>query len=571
MSTRAVMSWVFGAICASALITLFLMTRIISEADHLMNASEVRYASYQIADELRQGSDDLTRLARTYSLTGNEDYEKMYMDILAIRDGKKPTPEKYHHIYWDLVLNYGDKPKPDGKTHSLNERMQALGFTDAEFGLLNEAKANSDALVAIEVEAMNAVKGLFPDPNTGKYTLQKEPDLSLAAELTHSKKYHVEKAKIMKPIDAFFDNLESRTLLTLDNGYNSLINGIQITLAMMLIMIIAAVTGFFMVRKTIAAPVVALSEQLNAIKKNNDLDKKIDIQAKGEIGQIANQINDLLDSLNQSKAATAKVAVTVQEMATQTHNVISESKGSSTELEREFESVLVAIEEMSVALKRVSEVTTTAESQAADNDKSVTEGENSMGSARSSLDTLNTEFNKAKEAMGALASESEQVSSVLDVIKSIAEQTNLLALNAAIEAARAGEQGRGFAVVADEVRSLAQRTQDSTQEIEVIVSSLQDRTKTVSSTITLAAELMETSQANMSQIGEVFDRIKTNTGSIFSLNTEIASSTEEQSKVSNMLSESLSSIKTLSANVAHSLEEIETSASTLDRTAKELT
>lgn len=109
------------------------------------------------------------------------------MDILAIRDGKKPTPEKYHHIYWDLVLNYGDKPKPDGKTHSLNERMQALGFTDAEFGLLNEAKANSDALVAIEVEAMNAVKGLFPDPNTGKYTLQKEPDLSLAAELTHSK------------------------------------------------------------------------------------------------------------------------------------------------------------------------------------------------------------------------------------------------------------------------------------------------------------------------------------------------------------------------------------------------
>lgn len=121
------------------------MTRLITEADELMDASEVRYASYQIADELRQGSDDLTRLARTYSLTGNEDYEKMYMDILAIRDGKMPTPEKYHQIYWDLVLEYGDKPKPDGKTHSLTERMQALGFTQKEFELLNEAKANSDA------------------------------------------------------------------------------------------------------------------------------------------------------------------------------------------------------------------------------------------------------------------------------------------------------------------------------------------------------------------------------------------------------------------------------------------
>lgn len=425
--------------------------------------------------------------------------------------------------------------------------------------------------MGIEVKAMNAVKGIFQDPVTGEYTLKKEPDLSMAAELTHSKTYHVEKAKIMKPIDSFFNNLESRTLQSLTQDYNALMNGIRITLAMMLFMIIAAFIGFFTVRKTIAAPVVSLSEQLNEIKASNALDRKIDIKAKGEIGAIAKQINELLDSLNESKTATTKVAGTVQEMATQTHNVISESKDNSAELEREFESVLVAIEEMSVALKRVAEVTTTAESQAADNDKCVTEGENSMGSARNSLDTLNSEFNKAKDAMGSLTSESEQVSSVLDVIKAIAEQTNLLALNAAIEAARAGEQGRGFAVVADEVRSLAQRTQDSTQEIEVIISSLQDKTKTVSSTITLAAELMETSQQNMSQIGEVFDRIKSNTGSIFSLNTEIASSTEEQSKVSNMLSESLSSIKTLSASVANSLEDIEHSASTLDKTAKELT
>ncbi len=91
--------------------------------------AQVRYASYQTADELRQSSDDLTRLGRTYVVTGEEKYEKMYMDILAIRNGEKPRPINYHTIYWDLVLEYGQKPKPDGQAISLNQRMQDLGFT----------------------------------------------------------------------------------------------------------------------------------------------------------------------------------------------------------------------------------------------------------------------------------------------------------------------------------------------------------------------------------------------------------------------------------------------------------
>ncbi len=571
MTTKKVMTWVFGTICVSAILTIVLMSQILTNADTLMTASQVRYSSYQIADELRQGSDDLTRLARTYSLTGNEDYEKMYMDILAIRDGKKPTPENYHQIYWDLVLNYGDKPKPDGKTHSLNERMKELGFTEKEFGYLNEAKANSDALVGIEVKAMNAVKGIFQDPSTGKYTVKKEPDLAMAAELTHSKQYHVEKAKIMAPIDKFFNNLEARTLASLDNGYSSLVSAIWITLLMMGLMVLAAVVGFFMVRKTIAAPVVTLSEQLTEIINSNNIDSNISVSAKGEIGQVAKLINELLASLRENQSKTTQAAKDVKAMVMQTRDMIGNSRNSTANLEREFESVLVAIEEMSTTLSRVSEITTTAEQQAADNDRGVSEGIDSMNSARDSMTTLNSELGKAQEEMKGLSHESEQVSSVLGVIKSIAEQTNLLALNAAIEAARAGEQGRGFAVVADEVRSLAQRTQNSTQEIEDIISSLQSRTKTMGETISHAGELMTTSQGNMEQIGDVFERIKDNTGSIFSMNSEIAVSANEQSKVSGMLAESLVSIKTLTGQVASSIDEIDRSSSALDKTASSLT
>ncbi|MBF4217872.1 methyl-accepting chemotaxis protein, partial [Vibrio anguillarum] len=102
-------------------------------------------------------------------------------------------------IYWDLVLNYGEKPKPDGKRVSLQAMMEDLGFTDKEFRLLKEAQGNSDALVNMEVRAMNAVKGLYPDAS-GNYTKRGEPDLAMAAQLLHSKQYHQEKAKIMAPI-----------------------------------------------------------------------------------------------------------------------------------------------------------------------------------------------------------------------------------------------------------------------------------------------------------------------------------------------------------------------------------
>lgn len=204
MKTKSIMAYVFGSMAMIAIITIALGWTILGSADKLKSTSETRYQSYQVADELRQSSDDLTRLARTYALTGNDDYESMYMDILAIRNGEKPLPEKYHQIYWDLVINYGEKPKPDGRTVSIQQRMQDLGFSDKEFSLLKEAQNNSDALVNLEVKAMNAVKGLFQNPNTGQYSVRSEPDTGMVAKLLHSKQYHVEKAKIMKPIDGFF-------------------------------------------------------------------------------------------------------------------------------------------------------------------------------------------------------------------------------------------------------------------------------------------------------------------------------------------------------------------------------
>ncbi|MGI3015260.1 hypothetical protein [Shewanella algae] len=169
MKTQSMMSLVFGAICASALLTFIFTMNESAKIVQLGDAANIRYKSYQVADELRQSSDDLTRLARTYAITGEEKYEKMYQDILDIRNGEKPRPQHYHQIYWDLVLNYGDKPKADGERAAIKDTMKSLGFSAKEFDFLDQAQANSDALVAIEAGqlqalAMNAKDFFYPAP-----------------------------------------------------------------------------------------------------------------------------------------------------------------------------------------------------------------------------------------------------------------------------------------------------------------------------------------------------------------------------------------------------------------------
>lgn len=200
---------ILSTICIVAVGLVFF--QMLKESSNLEENINNELLSYKLADELRQSSDDLTRLGRTYVVTNDPFYEKQYHDILDIRNGKKPRPEEYHRVYWDFVAGGINKPRPDSNVQKpLNDIMKEAGFTDAEFAKLKEANDNSNRLVALEEKAMNAVKGLFEDSN-GKYTIKGEPDMKLARDLFHSKTYHEEKAKVMKPIDEFFVMMEKRT------------------------------------------------------------------------------------------------------------------------------------------------------------------------------------------------------------------------------------------------------------------------------------------------------------------------------------------------------------------------
>ncbi|WP_375749083.1 GGDEF domain-containing protein [Vibrio sp. HN007] len=188
----------------------FLRMQAISQESY-KSATELRYESYLLADQLRQSSDDLTRMVRSYAVSGNNQFEQYFWDILAIRNGEKARPDSYERVYWDfMTVPAPEPPFQHGDKVPLEELMRKAGFTQSEFRLLSKAQAHSDELVLLEEIAMNAMVGKFQDSD-GKFTVQQRPNPILAQSLLFGEQYHVAKKNIMSPINGFLEAIDKRT------------------------------------------------------------------------------------------------------------------------------------------------------------------------------------------------------------------------------------------------------------------------------------------------------------------------------------------------------------------------
>ncbi len=301
-----------------------------------------------------------------------------------------------------------------------------------------------------------------------------------------------------------------------------------------------------------------------------DLSQDIKSERRDELGQLQRSMQGMTVSLRELIRGIS-MGVTQIASAAEELSAVTEQTSAGVNSQRvETDQVATAMNEMTATVQEVSRNAEEASNAAADADKEARAGEKVIGEAIDQIELLAVEVVNSNEAMNHLKDESEKIGGVLDVIKAVAQQTNLLALNAAIEAARAGEAGRGFAVVADEVRSLAQRTQKSTEEIEALITSLQSGTQEVS-TVMESSLLLTDSSVELTRRAVIsLENITRTVSTIQSMNQQIATAAEEQSAVAEEINRSVINVRDISEQTAGSSEETAASSVELARLGNEL-
>ncbi|ADP98286.1 methyl-accepting chemotaxis protein [Marinobacter adhaerens] len=350
-------------------------------------------------------------------------------------------------------------------------------------------------------------------------------------------------------------------------GQSSSVTILLITAVAILISI-----GLFAVfLKLIISSIAALRDQLDNIAQGEgDLTQRIPVEMDDDLGKLAKSFNLVLENL---QSMIGSIQQLTRELGTGATDLARAAKDNNDGVTRQTDSismVATAINEMQSAIEEVAGNASRAAEITRDAEEKGKNGARIIRNSSEQVHRLAAQISKAVEVIRKLSDDSDNITSVLDVIRGIAEQTNLLALNAAIEAARAGEQGRGFAVVADEVRTLAQRTGQSTEDIQKMITTLQAGVADIVSVMeTGSKEASETEKLATDAESEL-KAILEAMANIADVNTSVASATEEQTQVVDEINRSITEINDLATESASRSRDIDGISESLEGYAREL-
>ncbi|MCU7842816.1 MAG: methyl-accepting chemotaxis protein [Candidatus Thiodiazotropha sp. (ex Monitilora ramsayi)] len=318
-------------------------------------------------------------------------------------------------------------------------------------------------------------------------------------------------------------------------------------------------------------PISLMRERIKDIAEGEgDLTKRLNEDANNELGELSHWFNVFMDKLQglvgNVKDSTAKMGDATSQMLEMT----KESSSGVLHQKTKTEDIVHAIQNLSVTVDSVAESAAEAEQATESAEKESVKGGKDLRMTISSITSLAEEIDTAASIINGFQKDSEDIGGVLDVIKGIAEQTNLLALNAAIEAARAGEQGRGFAVVADEVRTLATRTQESTQEIQAIITRLQSGAEQAVDAMNSGRTRGHETAEQAKQAGVSLESITRAVDLISEINSKIAGATDDQRQVASDVNEGITTISQVSEQTATRAEQTEQQGLVVSQLAQEL-
>lgn len=340
-------------------------------------------------------------------------------------------------------------------------------------------------------------------------------------------------------LEELFDQMNT----TIEEEVGNIDSFVLVTNAIGLILVVLVLAVIGLLARGILRPLQDLAQTMTQAADENDLSLRMTVKTNDEIGKTGQAFNSMLENfqaiIREVTGSAAQIASAAEEMSAIT---LQTSQGIQDQ-QAQTDQLATAMNEMSATVQDVARNTVEAANAASQASDESDTGRKVVNTAVESINALAEGVQRSATMIHRVEEDSERIGTVLDVIRGIAEQTNLLALNAAIEAARAGEQGRGFSVVADEVRTLAGRTQDSTQEIQQMIESLQARSKEAVQLMDESRDQTQIGVEQTSMAGDSLLSIVDAVARINDMNSQIASAAEEQSAVAEETSRNVETIK----------------------------
>ena len=466
-------------------------------------------------------------------LIGNDDY-KLRSEMLQLRRNEK-----------DFMLRLDDKYVDRLKNN-----------TATLVSSVNNSSFSSDKKAQI-VEYVGAYETSFSTLVNAQKQLGYNSKMGLLAEMRAT----------VHQVDSILEKLVGKTKQAVIDDSN-FINTMAYSL--FFIVLVVGLLSAWVISKSILSRITDLQKVMENIAKTNDLTTKIDVDGKDELAIMANVFNQMLMNFrNLIVEVNNSVSTLNSATGSLSENIHGANQGVETQMQQ-TDLVATAVTEMVATVDEIANNTREAAQKAETTSNNADKGKHGVDQTISQIANLSEKLLDSENVVKELEKESITIASVLDVIRGIAEQTNLLALNAAIEAARAGEQGRGFAVVADEVRTLASRTQDSTQEIETIIGLLQKRTQEIVKLMASCRDQGEESSKQANSAGMMLEEIAQDVSLIMDMNSTIATAIQEQTTVAAEVNEHVVMIRDVTEQSGESAKQNEHMSEELSQQAQVL-
>ncbi|PHQ89062.1 MAG: chemotaxis protein [Idiomarina sp.] len=442
---------------------------------------------------------------------------------------------------------------------SIRPRLEALD---------NEATGGTEAIVddaiATVRDALDSLQGAgsYPDNVIRRQQLRVDSEDTLNNSEVQLNKLMTEADRLQTAVRGIADGTRVSVTdsISTSSWLNSIITIISIALAVFI--------SWYTVR-SISRPLSRVNHMLNIMADGN-LTERVDYSSQDEFGELASNTNKLTGNLRKLIEGIANRATQLATAAEQSSNVSDETTNAIDEQRRQIEQVATATQEMNSTASEMADGADQALREIQHSDDEAKRVRQISDKNRATIEGLANEIKGASEVIDQLSENSKNIGGILDVIRGIADQTNLLALNAAIEAARAGEQGRGFAVVADEVRTLASRTQESTEEIQDMIENLQNDSQRAVTVMNKGREQAELSVQQSDEAAQALQSITESVHQASDSSNHIANAAKEQSSTTQDISERLESIVSIAEQTASGSKQTAQASNEVAKLADEL-